>query len=63
MKQWSKGLAIAALALAGTLTLYELAWCGRSGVAKVLVGLGLSVVLLALSVLIGHIEQEKGRKG
>jgi predicted phage tail protein len=54
MKAWAKGLAIAAVALAGSVTFYELSWLHRSGVAKVLVALGLAVVLLGVSVILGH---------
>ena len=53
MKGWSRNLAIAAAILAGLLTLYELTWVSRSGVAWVLVGLGASVVLLSVAVVLG----------
>ena len=53
MKVQGKHFAWAALVIAGLVTLQELTWFGRSGVAKVIAALGLSVVLLAVSVLAG----------
>lgn len=58
MQTWSKRLAVAALVLAGLTTLYELTWLGRSRVAIVLVALGVSAVLLAVSVLMGQAKHE-----
>jgi len=60
MKTWSDHLAIAALVLAGLVTLHELTWLHRTPLAKVLVALGASVVLLALSVLVGRSEEGDG---
>ncbi len=63
MKATSKVLAVMSLVLAGGLTLYELTWWARSGVAKVLVGLGVSVMLLAVAVLIGEAGSQATRGG
>jgi hypothetical protein len=43
----------AALVVAGLVTLQELTWLGGSSLARVIAALGLSVVLLAVSVLTG----------
>jgi hypothetical protein len=43
----------AALVVAGLVTLQELTWLGRNSLARVIAALGLSVVLLAVSVLTG----------
>jgi hypothetical protein len=60
MRAWRKWLVVSALALAGLLSLYELTWIGRSGVALVLVGFGTSIVLLALAVLLGRATEKTG---
>lgn len=60
MKSSSKGVAVVALIMGSLITLYELTWLGRSRVAMVLVGLGVCVVLLAVSALLGQKERNNG---
>jgi len=54
MKNLSRGLLVAGGVLAALLALYELTWWQGSGVAKVLVGFGLAILLLAAGTFLGQ---------